>query len=519
MRMNIILGLLTLLLMTNGLAAEESVVESTIDPGILPDSPFYILDTFVEKVRLGDDPQRALEYRQEKIAEAQALAKTDNAEDMKKAFEHAAEYGTVLEKEVTPEMEKIIQKVSQSQEKILQDLSVDLPQFKRDVAVVLEQEERIALAAQLSTKIKQLCETLATLDPLEYENACKKTASTQWQKKLDQKLTREQEGHARVFAAKLRECFETQGEKCDCKGMDVQSFEDICIRESSRAFSCKQGDTVACKEMDNGEEFDFRKHVPEYLYFAFEDLMQEFEESREEFSEREELEGKGQGNFNGEHRERFMQRCLEYADQNRCEQYFEQEQRGQFSPDDKAEFLPPPCTEKGITEMRQCREYMETEFGEKFPEKEEWGGKPERIEEFGRDCHALQDQEEKIRCFEDFYNEAQGRSRDDFPPREEQEWSEDNSRLKDGAEDRQATEEQDKNKESLQDGMPSSSSESSSSDEKNGEQSEGSDAARPGVGENLEVDDSREEHDQSESSVSQNQDPESALEEVPAIQN
>lgn len=413
--------------------------ENSVDAGILPDSPFYFFDTFIEKVSLGNDPERALEFRQEKIAEVKALAEKKNAEDMKKALERASEYGKVLEKEVTPAMETEVKEVAEIQQKILQDISADIPEIEEEVVMALEQDKRIALAAQLSSTIKQLCEKLSTLDPKEYQKVCKTSnEEPRWQRDLDQKLTEEQKEHARLFAAKLKECYETQGENCDCKGMNIQSFEDLCIRESTRAFNCKKGDEVSC-QMTMEQDYDLRDYVPKYLYPALEELKKDFEKHQEKQFQRFEkkeimlppacvtqgitspeecgkLMRKDSGQFEGKHREMFMQRCLEYTSKEKCEQYFEQEKRGELFYENNVDFMAAPCREAGITSLEECQKYMSKEFGKKddFGSMPDFAGKPERIEEFGRDCHALQNTEEKIRCFEEFYSEARGRSGDDF---------------------------------------------------------------------------------------------------------
>ena len=51
---------------SSDLYADLGDVTLTQDAGLTPDSPFYFLDEFVERSLIGNDPQRALQYKEEK---------------------------------------------------------------------------------------------------------------------------------------------------------------------------------------------------------------------------------------------------------------------------------------------------------------------------------------------------------------------------------------------------------------------------------------------------------------------
>lgn len=192
-----------------------------VNPGILPDSPFYFIDQLLEFN--ADDPENALAYKQEKIAEALAMAEEKKTAEARKALQGASGYGNTLEKEITPEMEKGIPRDSAAAKEALTKISQDLPELEEDVTELMAKEDRIKLAAQVSSKIKKLCETLAKLDPKQYAENCKVAEdSPQWQKDLDEELTGEQKQQAQTFVGKLRQCAKTNGRECDCEGMGIQ---------------------------------------------------------------------------------------------------------------------------------------------------------------------------------------------------------------------------------------------------------------------------------------------------------
>ncbi len=329
--------------------------EFTVDAGITPDSPFYFIDEFFERV--GNDPEKAREYREEKLAELKAMAAEKNKDAAEKALTKAQEYGEILEKEVTPEMKDKVNKNAAAIEGVLEQAAEELPELKEEIKVKLEQEQRIAFAAEVSTKIKQLCETLAKLDPQQYAETCKtKEDSPAWQKKQDQQLTEEQQQQAAEFTVKMRRCMETEGKECDCE-FGIQSFDEMCVQGKR----CQQEvDSDACKAQLS-DSFDFKSRLPDYLHPIMEGLMKEFASKMSQ----------------------------------------------QMKTGDVTGMFPPACTEAGATTMQDCMQIMEKEgqFGRGMIKQ----GPPERIAEFGRDCHAVQDLAEKSRCFEDFYIQAQGK--------------------------------------------------------------------------------------------------------------
>ena len=422
------------MMLSFAVAAEvTSPVLSTADAGMTPDSPFYFLDELFEQA--GNDPEKALKYKEEKIAELEVMARQKKVEAAQKALENAQEYGGIVEKEVTPEMEVKVKQSVEITGQVLEEAGKDLPELRLEITEKKEQEQRINIAAEISTKIKQLCETLSKLDPHQYAQTCKTdTNAPQWQQKYDRELTEEQKKHAASFAEKMTQCFETQGEKCDCEGMGVKTFEELCIAHRDLKQRCDAGDKDACTAMIEKGSIDMMNYLPDYLHPVVQNSMKKFTQVQDE--QYGEFEGRAEylpmfcksagitsarecaqymGEKNGEFfsnngfefkEEKFMDECLKYKSQDFCEEKAAMMKKGEFSSDNN-QFGPGPCRDKGITSMEECRKYMDENF-QKTPEGAYIIGPPARIGEFGRDCHAVQDFTEKARCFEDYYNQAQG---------------------------------------------------------------------------------------------------------------
>lgn len=287
--------------------------EFDVDPGITPDSPFYFIDQLFERV--GDDPEKALAYKQEKIAEALAMAEEQKVELAEEVLTKASEYGAVLKKEVTPEMEETVTERSEIIERVLQDLPTKVPELEGEVSIILEQEEKTRLAAKVSSKIKELCESLATLDLIQYQETCKTDGETpQWQKEMDVRIGQELEGEVKAFAETLSQCFASPA-ACDCSALGVQSLETICTDKKSQLTLCQQGDQNACQAMML-DDFDAEEFLPADLLAVYEDLNDQFRGRMEQRFRKEGVDG----------------------------------------------FLPPPCVERGATSLEECEKMMFTVY-------------------------------------------------------------------------------------------------------------------------------------------------------------
>ena len=310
--------MMMLILALSIVIAQEEATEFTAEPGITPDSPFYFIDTLFENV--GNNPEKALQYKEEKLAELKVMAAEKKTDAATIALKKAQEYGVILEKEVTPAMQTAVSENAAAIEAVLTQASTDLPELGEKINEKKEQEQRITLAAEISTKIKQLCDTLSKLDAQQYAQNCKTGKDApQWQKKHDQELTAEQQKHAKIFAEKMIECMETQGKTCDCEGMGVKKWTEICSAQQELKLRCDAQEEDACKAMMEQGSIDMFDYLPDYLHPVMQNLMKKFSQAQDQ--QYEQWEG-------------------------------------------KEEYISAKCKEAGISSAKECATYMKEKYKE-----------------------------------------------------------------------------------------------------------------------------------------------------------
>lgn len=243
-------------------------VEFQGEAGITPDSALYGLDNFVEGMMVGDSPERALEYKEEKVAEAQQMIDEGNVEAAIEALEGANEYRDVLEKEVSPEIEKRARESSYAVKEIFREIEGQIEGEQWDeVRGLVEEagtnEDRVAASAKISSQIQSLCETLSQLDPLEYSRMCSfKGDAPRWQEKMNKELTKEQEKEAKEFFNIMSKCFKNPKD-CECNKISVSAFAEKCAEVAPIAADCQEGKKEACKKMETiGDPTEL---LPDYL--------------------------------------------------------------------------------------------------------------------------------------------------------------------------------------------------------------------------------------------------------------
>ena len=182
--------------------AQENVSESSEDifeeysdasleqsAGTTPDSAFYFIDKFFD--RFGDD----LDVREERIAEIKAMIEEGNFEAAREALKDYHELAESLERDVNPERREEALRSAAAIRNAMEDIRESVPEGERDefVKEIIDREHSIATAAEIASKIKELCVTLSELDPTEYSRVCKAgDDAPNWQRQLDERLTEEQ---------------------------------------------------------------------------------------------------------------------------------------------------------------------------------------------------------------------------------------------------------------------------------------------------------------------------------------
>ena len=340
-------------------------VELEGSAGLTPDSNFYFIENIVESVLVGDDPEKALEYKEEKVLELKEMLESDNPEAAEVALDRVNKYNDIIQKEVSPNIEKRVRESSKAVKGVLNSFEAklkddDWKDIQKGVDESLKQEDKIALAAKISRKINDLCEALSDLDPLEYSKVCKTGEDApKWKRDLDQKLTKEQEVEARKFFGIMTQCFQNP-KSCRCDDISVKPFAEQCKIIAPLAAACDDGDEAACEKMqDAGDPIDL---LPDYLQEVMEEVEDKFGESKHDLHIPTECVEEGATS-----REDCMKvmfkihappECYKALEEGKIDPKNENEARKAC---DKIMFeleAPQECIKAGLKDRRECERYM-----------------------------------------------------------------------------------------------------------------------------------------------------------------
>ncbi|MBR9701453.1 hypothetical protein GOV13_00860 [Candidatus Pacearchaeota archaeon] len=236
------------------------------EAGTTPGDTFYFIDKFFDK--FGDQ----LDVKEERIAEIKAMVEAGDIEGAKVALEDYMKLAEELEHEIDPERKEEAKRSAAAIRATMKDIRDKLPEGERGkfVREVMSKEHSIATAAEISSKIKALCEQLAELDPMEYDKMCRAGEDApQWQKKLHKDLSAGQEKTAREFVNIMKKCFKTSGQDCNCEAIPFYDFSIACSKAAPLATACDvEGDETACDDLENLK----MPELPDWLQPIWEDL-------------------------------------------------------------------------------------------------------------------------------------------------------------------------------------------------------------------------------------------------------
>ncbi len=405
--------------------------------GITPDSAFYFIDKFFD--RFGSD----LANKEERVAEIKAMIQAGKTEEAKEALRRYQEYAKKVEAEIDPEQQNEVRRSAVAIKKTIEEIEGSIPEEnKEEFNEIIASEGRIAVAAKVANKIKELCESLSKLDPLQYEQVCKTKEgddAPRWQRRLDQKLTKEQEQEAEKFFRVMSNCFRDPA-TCRCEEISVTAFAEKCKVVAPLAAKCEQqGDEEACDEMDKETE-GMEDLLPEHLQYVMARVEEEFgdaefenhmpPECREagiDFRDRDARKKCGTVMFEAN----APEECVKALKEGKLDISNERKAREQCEEIMFRENAPQECIDAGIKDFKECGKFM---FKQNAPqecvdagltgESPRDGRKCEEIMKqqggdrgrgpsgrgppaFGRNCKDIPDVQEKLKCLEEFYNAAQ----------------------------------------------------------------------------------------------------------------
>ncbi len=334
-------------------------VELEGSAGLTPDSAFYFIENAVENFLVGDDPEKALAYKEEKILELREMVNKGNNEAAEEALHRVDKYNQIIQKEVSPDIEKRVRESSKAVKKILNSFELE-GDLQKGVDESLKDEDKIALAAKISTKIGELCEALSALDPLEYSNVCKTDDDApKWKRELDSKLTKEQEVEARKFFGIMTQCFQNP-KSCRCDDISIKPFAEQCKIIAPLAAECEAGDEAACKKMEEaGDPIDL---LPDYLQDVMDEVEDKFGESKHDLHVPEECVAEGALTREACSKVMFKvhapEECLEALESGKIDPTNEKEGRDACEKIMFESNAPSECIEKGLKDRRECDRYM-----------------------------------------------------------------------------------------------------------------------------------------------------------------
>lgn len=245
----------------------EGNLEFNAKPGMTPDNTFYFIDNMFENKNT-QNPKKALDYKEEKIAEAIVMVNEGKPLEAKEVLEKAEKYNEVIEKEVTPELEAQVEEISMQVQTVLLEMEGDITnneewgEVLEQVDTVFENEGNVRKAAEIVATINKLCAELKDLDFNQFAITCRVEGdSPEWMQKEFNQWTIEQEREIKEFGIIMEECISNSGKNCRCD--EIKNFDSqiYCEQMSDFALECNEGNEDSCLLMQNIEPPEF----PEYL--------------------------------------------------------------------------------------------------------------------------------------------------------------------------------------------------------------------------------------------------------------
>ncbi len=373
---------------------EHADVEET-SAGITPDSAFYFIESGIfEKFR------NDIANMRKKMAEIRKLIQENKIEEAKISLEKLKEYARQVEAEADPEMRdevrravaEILQTIKRIEDRIPEAYKKE---FVDDVLVV---SENVATAAEISTKINELCNQLIDLGEFEKANeVCnldseeKETPS--WLKRKRNEWKQEMSEEAENFFDVLKECMEVTSD-------DIQGNYDQCRCDEMPSAQQELCYEIAKTEDEGGDASSlieqFMKGLPNDLKVAVERSMSEFEEEGFERNRPEEC----QDVDSFERCQELMFRrsapgpCLNALDRGEIEPTKEACEKIMF-----AEHAPSEC--KGLS-SDECAELFEGDF-----EKESFRDRGPGFD-VSAVCNNIKDSQSRLDCYDSNVEKARG---------------------------------------------------------------------------------------------------------------
>ncbi len=406
----------------------------SVGAGITPDSNFY----WVEKNVLSKFRSDVVNL-EKNVAQIKAMVERKDYDSARIALARYKEYAANLEKNVAPEDKAEVERAIAAINNALKEIESQIPaeQKKEFIDEVRDEGKRVADAAKIADTINKLCSELIKIDLVRAAQTCNiNKDSPEWLKKRGKQWTDAQRKEAREFGATMRQCMKTQGRDCNCKAISVSAFADKCSLIAPLATKCDEGDEEACGIMEEATA-DMGDLLPPHL----QDVLEEIEGGvrDEQFDKFMPPECKKASAKTPKECMRVMfekhapEECITAAKEGKIDFTSERTMRESC---EKLMFLanaPPECIEKGLKDHRACGKYMcENNLAQECKDAGLTCERPESVFRkcdeimrsqrenegpnrgpgrgfaFGKNCNAVENKDEKLKCFEEMFNQVQG---------------------------------------------------------------------------------------------------------------
>ena len=221
--------------------------------------------------------QDDLETMRERFAEIRTLVREGDIDGAKEILEHYRNVADELESDVSPDQRDEAVRLSQIIRSAVEDIEDRISEADRDeFDFISETAENVGTAAELASKIKELCVELSAIDPVAYDRTCGADEdSAPWQRALHDDLTDEQRDEAREFGEILSSCMRTSGEDCRCEDISFVAMQEMCITARPLAIACDiEDDEDSCDKLDSLEF----PEMPDYLQNVADRLDDQYDE-------------------------------------------------------------------------------------------------------------------------------------------------------------------------------------------------------------------------------------------------
>ena len=348
---------------------EEFLVEDRA--GITPDSSLYVFDRIVDEIQLAtskgeEKAKKALEVKEERLAEASVMVNSLKADNAKDALLLAAQASKVAQAEIAPDLENEANDNVRRAAILLTSIRDRLPsEGWKDIEAALEtqldEEEKTRIALLVSKSRLSYCNALAKQDfaLLETDPQCDVENAPEWLKgKVKSEFKQREENARRQIFDAVSICV-IDPKQCDCSRIPVAKHIATCEVSKALAIRCDyEDDFEACEQLDEKED-EFLDILGEEGASSIRGLLRDkeadfFEEIRPpECSQGETFEECFDIMTGLYGRPPFCQglsddECMELIREN---------------PEIVEEGMPPECRDAGITNPRECARRMMHKYG------------------------------------------------------------------------------------------------------------------------------------------------------------